>query len=75
MVAAVIAMAFLLEGLATAHDLTRPVVVRRLLLGSLYFVMLVYPPWPLLAVAVLGCVDCLFPLRRYLHPPVPKLRS
>lgn len=62
-VAAPLSVAFMLQGLAAAHALTRGLAARRLILCAVYFVVLSLVP-SALALAVLGLVDCLLPLRR-----------
>ena len=58
-------MVFVFEGLATAHVLTRGLSARGAILAAIYLVTLVVMPWPLFALALLGCIDCLVPrLRR-----------
>ncbi|MCW6509141.1 DUF2232 domain-containing protein [Lichenifustis flavocetrariae] len=62
-------VAFILQGLGAAHTLTRGLAARRLILFTIYFITLSIVP-SLLALAVLGVVDCLLPLRRT-QPPTP----
>lgn len=62
-VAAPLGVAFMLQGLAAAHALTRGLAARRLILCVVYFVVLSLVP-SALALTVLGLVDCLLPLRR-----------
>jgi hypothetical protein len=62
-VAAPLGVAFMLQGLAAAHALTRGLAARRLILCAVYFVVLSLVP-SAMALAVLGLVDCLLPLRR-----------
>ncbi len=72
-VGATLGMAFILEGLATVHVMTRGLSGRRMILVTFYLIIVVLKPWPLLALALLGCLDCLTPLRRY-GPTVPTNR-
>lgn len=76
-VAAALAMAFVLEGLAAAHVVTRGLLARRLILFGIYATVVFLMPWPLLALSVLGCIDCLFSLRGRSSPlpPSPPFRS
>ncbi|MDX7950922.1 DUF2232 domain-containing protein [Lichenihabitans sp. Uapishka_5] len=70
-VLAPLAVAFVLQGLGAAHALTRGLAARRLILFAIYFITLSLVP-SLLALAVLGVVDCLTPLRRpRALPPTP----
>jgi hypothetical protein len=70
--AAAFAMAFVFEGLAAAHVVTRGLAARRLILSAIYATILFLMPWPLLALALLGCLDSLFALRgRIPGPPSP----
>jgi hypothetical protein len=63
--AAALGMVFVFEGLATAHVLTRGLSARGAILGAIYLVTVFVMPWPLFALALLGCIDCLVPrLRR-----------
>ncbi len=61
--AAALGMAFVFEGLATAHVLTRGFAARRATLAAIYLTVVFLMPWPLLALALLGCIDCLSALR------------
>ena len=64
-------LAFVLQGLGTAHALTRGLAARRAVLCAIYLVTLSLAP-SLLALVVLGLVDCLTPLRRpRAVPPSP----
>ena len=76
-IAAALGMAFVFEGLAAAHVVTRGLSARRLVLSAIYAVVVFLMPWPLLALALLGCLDCLFFLRgRPSTPPSnPPFRS
>lgn len=76
-IAAAMAMAFVFEGLAAAHVVTRGLLARRLILFAIYGVVVFLMPWPLLALAVLGCLDCLFSVRGRpsSHPPHSPFRS
>lgn len=66
-----LSLAFMLQGLGAAHALTRGLAARRLILLAVYLVSLSLTP-SLLALAVLGLVDCLTPLRRRKAvPPSP----
>ncbi len=66
-----LSLAFVLQGLGAAHALTRGLAARRLILTVIYFVTLSLTP-SLLALVVLGVVDCLTPLRRQQAlPPSP----
>ncbi|UDL95237.1 YybS family protein [Lichenihabitans sp. PAMC28606] len=62
-VAASFATAFALQGLATAHVLTRGFTARRAILAAIYVVTAMIMPWPLIALTLIGLVDCLFSLR------------
>ena len=72
-IAAVFGMAFVLQGLGAAHALTRGLAARRLILTGIYFITFTIVP-SLVALAVLGVVDCLLPLRQRqtVKPPLPK---
>ena len=76
-IAVALAMAFVCEGLAAAHVVTRGLSARRFILLAIYAVVVFLMPWPLLALALLGCLDCLFSLRGRPStlPPTPPLRS
>ena len=67
-VAAAFGMAFALQGLAAAHVLTRGFRGRGMILTTIYLVTVVAMPWPLVALTLLGLVDCLFSLR-FRRPP------
>ena len=60
---AALGMAFVFEGLAATHVLTRGLAGRRLILGGVYAAVFVLMPYPLVALALIGCLDCLFALR------------
>lgn len=63
--AAALGMVFVFEGLAMAHVLTRGLSARGAMLAAIYLAVVFVMPWPLFALALLGCIDCLFPhLRR-----------
>ncbi len=63
--AAALGIVFVFEGLATAHVLTRGLAARGATLAAVYLAVALLMPWPLFALALLGCIDCLFPrLRR-----------
>ena len=63
--ASALGMVFVFEGLATAHVLTRGFAARGAILAAIYLVTVFVMPWPLFALALLGCIDCLAPrLRR-----------
>lgn len=63
--AAALAVVFVFEGLATVHVVTRGLSARGAILGAVYLSTVFVIPWPLLALVVLGCTDCLVPgLRR-----------
>ena len=72
-VASAFATAFVFQGLGAAHALTRGLAARRLILSAIYFITFTVVP-SLLALAVLGVVDCLLPLRhrQAAQPPLPK---
>lgn len=61
--AAALGMIFVFEGLALAHVLTRGLRARRAILAGLYLVVALNLPWTLYALAMLGCIDSLAPLR------------
>lgn len=71
-VAASLGMAFVLQGLGAAHALTRGLAARRMILLAIYFITFTVVP-SLVALAVLGIVDCLLPLRQRPQPPKPSL--
>ena len=63
--AAAVGVLFVFEGLAAAHVLTRGLSARIVTLTAIYLATAFLMPWPLLALALLGCIDCLVPgLRR-----------
>ena len=63
--AATLGILFVFEGLAAAHVLTRGLSARIVTLTAIYLATALLMPWPLLALALLGCIDCLVPgLRR-----------
>ena len=63
--AAALGVLFAFEGLAAAHVLTRGLSARIVTLTAVYLATAFLMPWPLLALALLGCIDCLVPgLRR-----------
>ena len=63
--AAALGILFVFEGLAAAHVLTRGLSARIVTLTAIYLATALLMPWPLLALALLGCIDCLVPgLRR-----------
>jgi hypothetical protein len=66
-VAAALGMAFALQGLASAHVLTRGFAARRAILALIYLVALLIPV-SLVALTLLGVVDCLFSFR-HRRPP------
>ena len=61
--AAALGMAFVFEGLAAAHVLTRGFSARRATLAAIYLTVVFLMPWPLFALVLLGCIDCLASLR------------
>ena len=63
--AAALGILFVFEGLAAAHVLTRGVVARRTILAAVYLTTVFLLPWPLLALVVLGCIDCFASLRGF----------
>lgn len=65
-------MAFALQGLGAAHALTRGLAVRRLILLTIYFITFTVVP-SLVALAVLGIVDCLLPLRHLQSSSTPRI--
>jgi hypothetical protein len=73
-IAAALAMAFALQGLAVIHDISRGWKYRTLLLGLIYIgLLLLAPPWLLLAFAIIGLVESIFLLRdRKQNQIVPK---
>ncbi|MFO1134700.1 MAG: DUF2232 domain-containing protein [Rhodoblastus sp.] len=68
-VAAAFGMAFALQGLATAHVLTRGAGLRPALLFSLYGFVVLLPPWPFLFLALVGLADAAFRLRARKQAP------
>jgi hypothetical protein len=63
-VAAALAMAFALQGLAVIHDISRGWKYRMLLLGLIYIgLLLLAPPWLLVAFAIIGLIESIFLLR------------
>ena len=63
--AAALGVVFAFEGLAAAHVLTRGLAARPAALAAIYLAVVLLMPWPLFALALLGCIDCLAPqLRR-----------
>ena len=70
--AASFAMAFVLQGLGAAHALTRGLAARRLILLAIYFITFTVVP-SVVALAVLGVIDCLLPLRQRPQPVTPPL--
>ena len=73
-VAAAFGMAFVLQGLGAAHALTRGLLARRAILLAIYFITFTVVP-SILALGVLGVVDCLLPLRnrpKAVKPPLTK---
>ncbi len=72
--AASFAMAFVLQGLGAAHALTRGLAARRLILLAIYLITFTVVP-SFVALAVLGVIDCLLPLRQRAQaatPPLPR---
>ena len=59
--AAALGVLFAFEGLAAAHVLTRGLTARIVTLTAIYLATAFLMPWPLLALALLGCIDCLVP--------------
>lgn len=59
--AGALGMAFAFEGLAAVHVLTRRLPARAALLAGVYLAILAVEPWPLLALVLAGCIDCLVP--------------
>ncbi len=62
---------FILQGLGAAHALTPGLAARRLILFAIYFITFSIVP-SLIALAVLGVIDCLLPLRQK-RPPTPAI--
>ena len=60
-VAGALAVVFVFQGLAALHVVTRGLAVCGAILGGLYLVTVFVVPWCLIALAVLGCLDCLVP--------------
>lgn len=61
--AAALGMGFVFEGLAAAHVLTRGFAARRASLAAIYLTIVLLKPWPVFALVLLGCIDCLVALR------------
>ena len=61
--AAALGVIFAFEGLAAAHVLTRGIAARRTILAGVYLTTVFLLPWPLLALVILGCIDCFASLR------------
>jgi hypothetical protein len=70
--AASFAMAFVLQGLGAAHALTRGLLPRRLILLAIYIITFTVVP-SVVALAVLGVIDCLLPLRHRPQSATPPL--
>lgn len=68
-VAAALALAFALQGLATAHVLTRGFAGRRAILALVYLVTFVIP-LAIIALTLIGLVDCLFSFRDRRPPTI-----
>jgi hypothetical protein len=62
-VAAVLATALSLQGLAVMHDLTRDMSARTPLLFGAYLIMSFIPPWPMAVFALVGLADAALGLR------------
>lgn len=62
--AAALGIAFVSEGLAAAHVLTRGLAARAATLAAIYLATVFLMPWPLFALALLGLIDCLVPRLR-----------
>ncbi|VTZ27439.1 conserved membrane hypothetical protein [Methylocella tundrae] len=63
-VAAALGMAFALQGLAVIHDVSRGSKYRVFILGLVYIALIILaPPWLLIAFAALGLVESIFSLR------------
>jgi hypothetical protein len=62
-VAAAIAMAFSLQGLAVIHDLSRGLKYRTPLLALVYAALALLMPWPLFVFAAIGLIESAFSLR------------
>ena len=60
----VLVCGFSLQGLAVIHTVTRGMSVRGGLLFALYALIACVPPWPLLALALVGFIDAAFNLRQ-----------
>lgn len=71
-VASALALAFALQGLATAHVLTRGFAARRAILALVYFVTFVIP-LAIIALTLIGLVDCLFSFRDRRPPTIKPL--
>jgi hypothetical protein len=68
-VVAPLAAAFLMLGLATFHDMTRPLAGRPFWLGALYVALLF--GWPMLPVVVLGIAEQLLGFRAQVAKRLP----
>jgi hypothetical protein len=74
--AAALAMALALQGLAVIHALTRKRSARPAILGALYGAVVLLMPWPLIAAIGLGLIDIAFSLRdRVLAAPTTPPKS
>ena len=71
-VAAAFGMAFVFQGLAAAHALTRGLAARPMILLAIYVITVAIVP-SLVALAVIGIVDCLMPFRPRQQPTKPPL--
>ena len=69
-VAAAFGMAFVVQGLAAAHALTRGLAARPMILLAIYIITVAIVP-SLIALAVVGIVDCLMPFRPRQQPSTP----
>ncbi len=69
-IAAALGMAFALQGLATGHVLTRGFTGRGAILALIY-ILTAMIPLALIALTLLGMIDCLFTLRSRRSPPPP----
>ncbi|MHB2168069.1 DUF2232 domain-containing protein [Alsobacter sp. R-9] len=74
-IAAALAMAFCMQGLAVIHVLTRGVAGRGSILAVLYIVFVLLPGWPAVLSALVGIADTIFGLRarRMARPGPPTL--
>lgn len=70
--AAVLTGTFALQGLALVHVLTRGSTLRFALLFSLYALIALLPPWPLLFLAIAGLADAALHLRTRKSASTPK---